>query len=82
MAGEFMVTPAPGFKRIHRAGCRYGKVPYNWADQFNGDEHELLVELMWTGAVMWHMGCRRCCPELDDGMRAAQESIAASGVYP
>lgn len=69
---RFFVTESGTFKRIHRAGCRYARHHYAWADRFAGDEVELLAQLMWTGSVMWHLGCKTCCPGLDSGIREAQ----------
>lgn len=65
------VSASGSFKRIHRSSCRYARDPYKWAAGLTGNQ--LLERLVDEGAVMWHLGCRVCCPALDEAIREAQQ---------
>lgn len=72
MSGPFWsVTDCPPFKRVHRPTCRHARHPYNWAEGLSGVE--LVDRLVEESAEMWHLGCRVCCPALDDAIVAAQQ---------
>lgn len=54
-------------KVVHRADCRYARLPYPWANR-QGDAKALAEALVRNDGWRWHRPCRVCARDLIDAL--------------